>query len=40
MFTLLFIETDFEIRCGISDFSVSHSNSQILPGTAEEMDQF
>lgn len=37
MFMLLFIEIDLEIRCGILDFSVSHSNSQILTGIAEQI---
>lgn len=37
MFTLLFIEIDVEIRCGILDFSVSHSNSLILIGIAGEI---
>lgn len=37
MFTLLFIEIDLEIRCEILDFSVSHSNSLILTGIAEQI---
>lgn len=36
MFTLLFIEIDLMIRCGILRSSVSHSNSQILTGIAEQ----
>jgi len=36
-FTLLFIEIDLEIRCGILDFSVSHSYSQILIGIPEQI---
>lgn len=38
-FMLLFIETDLVIRCGISGFSVSHSNSEIVTDRAEQTAQ-